>query len=644
MKPSLPNTLRNASLDARTPSQKALDDALEQGLIALADRQLIERLVRMVSMDDGEWLRPGLLALAKALHYGSVRVSLEGAEWDAFRKAYQAGAFDRVIARSGGFAPVIYDDQALYSHQTFSHETDIADRLSSFLEKDSALAPEPTPAQIGGALHAILFEHPLTNAKGQPLDFSGKREQALRQSLRSRLLVISGGPGTGKTSLCSNLLRLHRHLFGNALRIALTAPTGRAAQRMTESLRQSSIRDLDDLESTTLHRLLGYDVGTGRFRFHETLTLPFDLVVVDEASMVDMHLFRALLRALPASARLVLLGDRDQLPSIAAGSLLVDLGPEPGQDDASAAVPWVTLTGSHRALPQLVEAGEKWRQGSFSHFGNGDSDATAGSIETDGAVVFYPVLRSETKSAWENHIQAWFRRHAPDPQWLQALRPYETPEDGQRQSHFRWDARDERCQALGPLFEFQARSQILAVLRQGPEGVLGLNDMARATYQPHWDPSSSQAESSSDFGNGKFFHGAPILVQRNDFERDLSNGDRGLAYRFGGKLWAVFQTPQHVDFWPLASMPHLELAFAATVHKCQGSEFDEVLLVLPPPEHPLLSREVVYTGLTRARRSVVVLGAQAALAHAAQKVLVRSSGLKKRVIAARLPIADKAHA
>jgi exodeoxyribonuclease V alpha subunit len=673
------------------PESKAYFDDATQGEtdgIGLGYALLIDTLCRLSGLEADDTrrasLRQGLVQLAEALRQGSLRVPLNHLD-ATFVAHLNQGAFDAIVGGPDAYKPLICDDQALYAQLTFVLECDVAALLRDRIVQtrvplngmtQDVNAADPTlslaPEKLQAALTNVLVTHPLRNRQGTPLDFSGARETALRQSLQHRLFAITGGPGTGKTSLSANLLRLHRRMRGPGLRIALAAPTGRAAARLTESLRHSLASlenqqpeeaDLTTLEATTLHRLLGYDAGTHRFRRQASLPIEADLILVDEASMVDLKLFRALLRATPASANLILLGDADQLPSVEAGSLLADLGPRPGkpydagleaQPQARQAretlppdLPWVTLRGSHRSAPPLLEAAESILHGDISHILIEKSSAEF-PADPQGATL-WPLARESARPAWESTITTWFRRQAPPLEAVTALRDIRLGPEDSAQLHLHWPREDARSRALQTLWNHLKRSRLLAVLRHGPEGVEGLNTLARKYWQADYDPQAARHPSP---GEAHCFHGAPILLQRNDFERGLANGDLGIALRIEGKLWVAFEATHIASegdaqgrtngfrLWPYAVLPEPGLAFATTVHKSQGSEFEEIFLVLPSGlaarsgrtgEHPLLSREVVYTALTRAQKAAWILGDQQALQFAANNSFKRESGLRDRL-------------
>lgn len=406
------------------------------------------------------------------------------------------------------------------------------------------------------------------------------QRQAVEAALLHAVSVITGGPGTGKTTTLARLLRALRELQP-AARVALAAPTGRAAARMQEAFAAGdSSRPQAGPEpprATTIHRLLGISPWAPAGRYGHGATLPVDWLIVDEASMVDLALMARLEAALPAEARLVLVGDRDQLSSVEAGSVLADLcdGLE-GVATGGEPSPVVRLRRSRRfladsALGRLAEA------------------LRAGDAEAAVAVLASPGDESVD--------------------WL----PQPSPRDlanalgtGYRELR---EAADIGA-ALATLGGFRA----LAALRRGPRGVEGLNRLAgRPRTQ----------------GAAGLVH--PLIVRANDPLQRLANGDGGLLWQTtdrGVEAW--FALPDMRRLSP-AALPPCDPAWALSVHQSQGSEYEDVLVVLPEQDSPLLCRELLYTAVTRARSRVTLVGGESLLRHAAARSLPRHSGLARRL-------------
>ena len=463
--------------------------------------------------------------------------------------------------------------------------------------------------------------------------FNAGQRAALRAALTRPLAVIAGGPGTGKTALLAGIVRALRRLGLRADEIALAAPTGRAANRIAESLRTAGVTDAP--EPRTLHRLLGLRrdraVGLGEARHHENFPVAARAVLVDEASMIDLALMERLARAVAADARLVLVGDADQLPSVEAGAVFRELGAHA-----------VRLTESLRQDPSapagasVLAAARAVRQG--------DAEAAALAVApkprpADLAFAGFERLAPATP-AHARRLVAAFAEH-----WART-RVRALPDHDALVAHvYRW--RDDpaapfdadEATAVRALVRHHASLRVLAVTRGAgaPTGAEALN----ALLARH-----ALGTGAAELGPAA---GTPVMMIRNDYDRGLFNGDQGVVVRAARpgeapRLVAVFprgEAERGGGGAPgpsgLAAFAHdglredLRVAYATTVHKAQGAELDHVALVLPERDLPLLCRELVYTALTRARHSAVVVGRADLLALAVARPLERASGLAARL-------------
>jgi exodeoxyribonuclease V alpha subunit len=441
-----------------------------------------------------------------------------------------------------------------------------------------------------------------------------------------RFSVITGGPGTGKTFTIARLLVLVMEQHPERqLRIHLAAPTGKAAARMRESLKQAreglrgrhpAADRLPD-EVHTLHRLLKTRPGSPYFRHNRENHLETDIVVVDEASMVDMALMAKLLEAVPSAARLVLVGDKDQLASVEAGSVLGDICDRDRMHGVSA------------------EFGETLQQATGQRF-----DARAGSppglqdcmVELRTSFRFSPgsaigelsraVNRGDAAGALEildkpgEGMIVWLDPDAG----LRAPLELERLILGGTEACFRKDTPAAALQELN-------RFKMLCALKSGPHGVDAVNHAAEQMLVRQGLIRPEAASASPWYAH------RPVLVTRNDYALGLFNGDIGMTLpddASGGRGLFVFfpggpEGPRR--FLPYR-LPEHETAYAMTVHKSQGSEFDEVLLILPDRDSPVLTRELIYTALTRARNTVTIWARRSILAAAITRRIERTSGLR----------------
>lgn len=616
--------------EARAPWEGLLDPALaadlaapeESGTLPLTDLRLVRDLCEVSGRREPE-AQALVLALLVAREEGSLCVRLTPADlarrlgrllteggarrWaprvvSAFPPGAPAdwlvGPPERgarpLVQVDGGPAPLVY-------FQAYHHaKVLLEERFRGLLA--SSDAPLAEASAIDRVLCEVLEEHPQRAASGAPMEPSEEQRAGVRLGLTRKLAVISGGPGTGKTTLVCALLRCLTRLGVAADDVRLAAPSGRAAQRMTESLQAAlasveglteAERALLDLEGSTIHRLLGHDPTRLTPRHHADDPLPARVVVLDEVSMVDAELMSDLLDALLPDARLILLGDRNQLPSIGCGAVLADLLPERSSRSEHA----VVLSTNHRSEPEIRSLGAllaRAASGSEVLEWLSERRTTAAELadrladDPEGCLWLEPAHPGE----WRRARDAWL--HA----WL--------PEE-----HF---AQARRGGAPEGLLCTVERSRILTLVRRGEHGCEGVNAHAERLLA----------------GASSGGCGLPLIVTRNDSRTGLWNGDVGVFARLaGGGVVAHFRRGGEVRAIAPRELPEWEGACAMTVHKSQGSEYASVLTVVPPEgAERLLSREMVYTAITRARRLVVLCAERGALLRALAHRVERTTGIE----------------
>ena len=414
--------------------------------------------------------------------------------------------------------------------------------------------------------------------------------------------------------------------------VAIAAPTGKAAQRLADAIAASALAPSADMSDAalpamvppplTLHRLLGWSPSRGRFARHENDPLPQRLIIVDEASMIDLAVMERLLRALRPDARLVLLGDADQLPSVEAGAVFRDLcaGLKPARLRENLRV------ASDPAARGIIAAAVAINRGAL--------DASFRQVVARRTSVNDLEFRGveHLDGAWTDVGEAllerwWGEQLAADEASLARARRVYQHRDGLFEPP---DASE-----LAALFAHHRRHRCLCVTRTPgvPTSSDTINErLLQRLGGQRWR--TSRFARSTDFAPG-----TPVIAQRNDYGRGLFNGDQGVVVRVDrgdgdpATRMAVFQRGAGFVAFPAAAVPDLAPAFALTVHKAQGSEFDHVLLVLPDDDMPLLSRELVYTAVTRARRSVLIAGRHELLARAVSHTVQRFSGVADRLAA-----------
>ena len=476
----------------------------------------------------------------------------------------------------------------LYLDRHWREEKQVCDDLSLRL---AARPPEIEETPLRAALERMF-----------PRGWEEQRD-ATERATRQWTTVLTGGPGTGKTASVARLLAVlseqHETTVGRPPRIALAAPTGKAAARLQESVARERDSDrmppadaarLVGIGASTVHRLLGWrpDNST-RFRHHRANPLPYDVVVVDEVSMVSLTQMTRLLEAVRPATRLVLVGDPDQLASVEAGAVLADLvaGFE-GRADS----PVVRLLTTHRTAD---DEGGRALDALARAMRQGDADAAVQLLGSSGDAVRLVDPEDQTAMA---AVRAEVVGRAVDiaeaAQEAQALRATELLEE----------------------------HRLLCAHREGPYGVSGWN--RQVTHH--------LAESAGVAHLDEWYAGRPVLITANDRGLGLSNGDLGVTVRADdGRLRVVVRTDGEPRSFAPTRLTGVETVYAMTVHKSQGSEAHGVTVVLPPEDSPLLTRELLYTAVTRARRRVTVVGTEASVRAAVSRKVQRASGLARRL-------------
>lgn len=537
----------------------------------------------------------GLDRLVSDLHADGTQLGLS-----ACRDLLRASA---VVGTPGQSRPLVLDaSDRLYLHRYWHYEKQVSDALIQRAEQ----APlKVDAARLGEAL-ARLFSRP---------EEADQKTAAAVAALR-RFAVVSGGPGTGKTTTVLRLLALLLE-FEPGARVALAAPTGKAAARVSQSIRAErhklapgSARDAIPGEAFTVHRLLGSRSGTTACRYNAANPLPYDIVVIDEASMIGVAMMARLFDALHADARLVLLGDKDQLASVEPGAVLGDICA--GSDGFSSAFAAqlagvgvdVRAQSAHSRVQDCVVTLEHSYRfdkaggiGRLAHaIRTGDADeaiATLRGADDDVELIDLPDA-GQRDDALRKRVMANF-----EP-FLQSVAQ---PVSADRQ-----------------LTEFD-NFRLLCVFRHGVRGVAALNRMTEE---------SLLRAGALDSARG-WYAGRPVMVTRNDYTANIFNGDVGITMIDGEDSSVVFETAQGLRHFATARLPEHETVYAMTVHKSQGSEFGSVLLALPDEASELLGRELIYTAVTRARARVEIHGAEQVLRKAIATDQARASGLRDRL-------------
>jgi len=520
------------------------------------------------------------------------------------------------MVSQGLATPLIIRRGRLYLQRYYRYESRLADQLKAL----AAIRLEPPP--LAEELDACFGR-----------DEDNLQRRAAELALTRALALISGGPGTGKTSTVARILGLllltgrpGRLSAGRScaipgardtwpslaggFRIALAAPTGKAAMRLAESIGSGlaslpfpeAVKAKIPAAASTLHRLLGVRLHSPHFRHHQANPLPWDAVVVDEASMVDLALMSKLVDALKPGSRLILLGDKDQLASVESGAVLAD---------CIAALPdnTVTLQKSYRfnrtisAFAQAVNTNDsatawKMMEGGQSDDSNQESEIRGRkpgeTAEAEGSLV-------RLREPMIDFIVSRYSRYMDRVATL--------------------SANTGKAADIRALFDDLGRFRVLCATRRGPGGVETINRQVEQRLLTHGHPCRP----------GGWYPGRPVMILNNDYGLNLFNGDIGIclpdpAAQGTLKVWFEREDNNPAPF-PPHRLPACETVFAMTIHKSQGSEFNEVLVSLPPADSPLLTRELIYTAVTRARDRVIIAGDKEVFRQAVSRNISRAGGL-----------------
>lgn len=614
------------------PGTEVLRPFVSAGVFGSTEVHLVAALARLAEAPLGDAVAIGLAAAARGPRLGHVCIDLSDVEqliaeqrddqmtpeplpWPA-RDAWSAAlARSPLVATPASWSqvplrPLVWDGQRLYLQRYWRYEEIVADALLA-----RAATPSTPPTQ--SLLASLKAAFPATGSEGERRtetahDQGGEdlQHRAARAALTGHLVVIAGGPGTGKTRTIARMLASAQYLAttsGQEVQVALTAPTGKAAARMSEAvtlavadaqreglLDASTAAALRATEATTMHRLLGWLPGN-RFRYHRDNPLPHDLIVVDETSMVSLPLMAHLLEAVRPNARLALVGDPFQLASVEAGTVLSDIvGPLRSAEGAPAP------SGPHPPLQIVVlRRGHRFAQDSTIA-------ALAQRVQAGDADGLIELLRAPSE----------------DVEWIKET------DDAQRQNLESVAVQAavevvERARAGDPRAALDAtlRFKVLCATRSGPEGLGAWTQRIDAGQRAHFHLPTA----------ARWMEGRPLLVTANDSLNHLSNGDVGIVVTHHGHPMVAFASGEGVRYLSPARLSDIETWWAMTIHKSQGSEFDHVVASLPTASSPILTRELLYTALTRAKVRLTVVSSEASLRAAVARPVARASGLRARL-------------
>lgn len=519
------------------------------------------------------------------------RSHLSGAEKDRFKQlvraltaSYEAGHSCLPVSESeqlwlekihlvsdGGPTPLILNNGRLYLHRYYRYETRLARQISGMATVNFPLARKES-------LLDICFTD-----SGPGTDW---QKEAAKVALHNALTIICGGPGTGKTTTVVKILTLLLLATDHKIDIALAAPTGKAAMRLSESIvasldRMDLLNEINEIKATiptqakTIHRLLGYRHHSPQFKHNQHNPMAWDVVVVDEASMVDLAMMSKLVDALKPGARLLLLGDKDQLASVESGAVLGDFIQQLPNNT-------VELQKTYRFDKNIKQLAESINEG---------DDEKAWALLTDKNIENVMHLQLDMVQYITGQYAGFMEKvcSSPEP-----------------------DVRE--------IFTAFNRFQVLCGVHYGNRGVEGINRRVEM----------SLARQGFLCRSDCWYPGRPVLITRNDYSLDLFNGDIGICLPSpidgSARVWFDSSDGRLRNYSPYR-LPPCETVFAMTIHKSQGSEFDEVVVVLPEEDNRILSRELIYTAVTRAKKSVKLVAEQQVFKQALSRKIERFSGL-----------------
>ncbi len=598
---------------------------------------LIDPHAQFASFFASKDLQPYIYLLSKKMAEGNICLSFSDMINDSGENPFGNTKHPELISKANEFVsmnetdkkPFVICEEHLYTQRYFNYETIIKNTIFSMLEREKEQY-EKRKIALDNLRQIItsLAEKKIEENKDDP-DWNTDWQliAAINASLNT-FTIITGGPGTGKTTTVAKLLFLLLHQ-DNSIRIALAAPTGKAAARMGDSLKKTNLDFPDEIKKTildivpsTVHRLLGSKPDEIYFKHNQKNPLPYDVVIVDESSMLDVALFAKLLQAIGPETRLILLGDKNQLASVEAGSLFGDLCKQPDSVNLFSKERFDMITGyilsnDHQIRSvhsterpgvlanHIIELRKSHRFGGDSAIGN----FSRAIIQNNESVIRYftdenkddtVIIDKQKEDHLFNELVLRYREFIEESDTAEALKKLN-------------------------------RFRVLCAVRNGPDGIYTINQKIENVLKD----AGIKNHDGSDFSpSGNIYVNRPVMVTQNNAPLKLYNGDIGIMRKDAqGRIVVWFEDKEKkIRPVPPVQIPELETVFAMTIHKSQGSEFPHLLIMIPDKkENRLLTRELLYTAITRASTALVLMSKEEIIYQASSEQVKRISGLNGRL-------------
>ena len=532
----------------------------------------VKNLVESYNCEDVDNLKWLLLNILKKYDLGNLRSSIDSLNVLEDKVLDAQGIIDVNKEIFGIYnQPFTIENNYIYIKKIKKYEENFLNLLDQRLSYKSNSKPDMS-----------VVVKSLENRMEYPLD--GARLDAVTKALEGNFLIISGGPGTGKTTTVISIIR--GLLTQGIDKIALAAPTGRAAKRVMESINNERVPEDIGMptDAFTLHKLLGIMPNKDKPRYNSDRKLPIDALIVDEASMVDINMMYRLFDALNPETKLILVGDKDQLPSVEAGALLGDFLHDFRSSNHKMRNSIVLLDKSYRSIKGIMDGAKL--------IISGDSKKSLDYLKGD-------VEEIETKEI-----------PMVDDLVKELINSYKTELNSFLVPVSEYDS---VLGSIDELFTIFNNFAVLTPSKKGLYGTYSLNNMIKREFNPSFKP---------------YYHGEPIMITKNDYVNKLYNGDRGVILNFTNGYYAFFRNETGFKILSISKILDYETAYVGTVHKSQGSEYNRVAIVIPEGSEKLLTREILYTAVTRAKKKVTIYAMDHEIITAVEGQIVRESGIK----------------